>query len=105
MGEIVLNSDVRGVNMGAVTEKAVADFASMVALKVGCFWNWTTAGAIYLTPTIFIDREIIGQYPWRAIEVVIHEAAHHVLHPHTEHGAVFFRAYADLLERIVCPDS
>ena len=94
-----LRGDALAANMGAVTEAEVTDFAALVADDLGCEWAWTTAGSIYIAPVMHIDRSLIGQYPWQAIECVVHEATHHELHPETGHGASFFRAYAGLLSR------
>lgn len=94
-----LHSDAPGINMGAVTEQEVEEFAQMVADELGCKWEWTTGGCIYIAPIMYIDRRIIGQYPWQAIEAVVHEATHHV--SGNGHGTRFFRAYAGLLERFM----
>ena len=96
-----LHSDALAVNMGAVTESEVADFAALVADALGCEWAWTTGGDSYIAPIMYIDRRIIDKYPWEAIEHVVHEGTHHVLSPETGHGATFFRTYAELLKRFV----
>ena len=96
-----LRTDERSANMGAVEEEEVESFARLVASELGCRWKWTTAGPIYIHPVMLIDRYIIGRYPWEAIEHVLHEGAHHVLHPYPGHGASFFRTYADLLKKFV----
>ena len=95
---LCLRSDAPGTNMGAVTEQEVADLAQMVADDLGCTWAWTTSGSIYIAPTMYIDRSIIGQYPWQAIDCVVHEATHHAMGD--GHGMRFFRAYAGLLKKI-----
>jgi len=88
-----LNSDAP--NMGAVTEQEVAGFAQMVAGELDCEWEWTTGGCIYIAPIMYIDRRVIGGYPWQAIECVIHEATHRAMG--YGHGMKFFRTYAGLL--------
>ena len=99
-----LRGNPLAANMGVVTEAEVAGFATLVADDLGCEWAWTTAGPIYIAPVMYIDRRVIGQYPWQAIEVVVHEGAHHLLHPDPGHGASFFRIYARLLTKFAAQE-
>ena len=89
--------------MGAVTAEQIEQFANKVLSQEFpqyCM-KWTTAGPICInkSKTIYIDKRLIGKYPWVAKECILHECAHINSWPKdSTHGEHFYKEYIRLLQ-------
>ncbi len=87
-------------NMGCIGKLEIEDFACMVLRECGYAYamEWTTAGDIMTGTAVYIDETHIGEYPWMAKQVVLHEIAHIDTWPQDDrHGELFHRRYAELV--------
>lgn len=92
-------------NMGIMTREEFKLFSTKVfySLHLASQMRWTNAGDIMILPDIYIDERHIGQYPWRAKEIILHEIAHIDTWPEDSgHGEVFYTKYVELLTKFMC---
>ncbi len=87
--------------MGAITKEEVEAFAAHVLKELHLNWKmeWTSCSSgicLKRSQEILIPKRMIGQYPWRAKEYILHETTH-IFTDDNGHGEEFYKWYIFLL--------
>jgi len=85
-------------NMGVSTREQIEGFANGVLKDFpGSEFLWTTAGSMCSSKTIYLDELWIGDYPWAAKQMFLHEVAHFGTADDPAHGEIFHAEFARLV--------
>ena len=92
-------------NMGSFSKKESEDFFKKVAkeLKIDYKMEWGSVGdgiCLKEKKTIYLGSRIIGEYPWRAKEHILHEITHAACDD-DYHAKAFYKRYSELLQRFM----